>query len=107
MPHLKGLIYGVFFAPNEYYEEVAKDFKNINFDEIAIAKKYKDFPDKECENILSQKEDLQKQVQAKEDSINSVIEENKTKLVSAIRRIETAYSNFDVGNYQRLQGNPV
>ena len=89
-------VYGVFFAPNEYFEEVAKDFKNINFDEIAIAKKYKDFPDKECENILSQKEDLQKQVQAKEDSINDVIEESKTKLVSAIRRIETAYSNFDV-----------
>ena len=36
-------VYGVFFAPNEYFEEVAKDFKNINFDEIAIAKNIRIF----------------------------------------------------------------
>ena len=72
-------------------ESTVKAYASVSFDGAFAVHGIK-----VCENILSQKEDLQKQVQAKEDSINDVIEESKTKLVSAIRRIETAYSNFDV-----------
>lgn len=89
-------VYGVFFAPNEYFEEVAKDFRNINFDEIAIAKKYKDFPDNECLGIARKKAELEEEIKSHEAEMNEIIEKNKVKLVSAIRRIETAYSNFDV-----------
>lgn len=89
-------VYGVFFAPNEYFEEVAKDFRNINFDEISIAKKYKDFPDNECLGIARKKAELEEEIKSHEAEMNEIIEKNKVKLVSAIRRIETAYSNFDV-----------
>lgn len=89
-------VYGVFFAPNEYFEEVAKDFRNINFDEIAIAKKYKDFPDNECLGIARKKAELEEEIKSHQAEMNEIIEKNKVKLVSAIRRIETAYSNFDV-----------
>ena len=41
-------VYGVFFAPLDYFDEVEKDFHNIRFDEIAIPKKYKGFPNDEC-----------------------------------------------------------
>lgn len=89
-------VYGVFFAPIEYFEEVKKDFNNIHFDEIIIPSKYKGFPNDECLEIARKKAELDEQIKEQEALINSVIEQNKNRLVSAIRRIETAYSNFDV-----------
>ncbi len=89
-------VYGVFFAPVEYFDDVEKDFKNIHFDEIPIPRKYKDFPNNECLQISNKINELNEQISSKEIEINEIIEKNKNKLVSAIRRIETAYSNFDV-----------
>lgn len=89
-------VYGVFFAPIDYFEEVEKDFKNIRFDEIDIPKKYKGFPNEECLEIAKQKVEIEENIKTKETEINQIIEKNKNRLVSAIRRIETAYSNFDV-----------
>lgn len=89
-------VYGVFFAPTEYFEDVAKDFKNIHFDEISIPRKYKEFPNDECLEITKKITEINEQISLKETAINEIIEKNKNKLVSAIRRIETAYSNFDV-----------
>ena len=89
-------VYGVFFAPIEYFDDVEKDFKNIHFDEISISRKYKGFPNDECLEISNKIIDLKEQISNKETEIDKIIEENKNKLVSAIRRIETAYSNFDV-----------
>ena len=89
-------VYGVFFAPIDYFEEVEKDFKNIRFDEIDIPKKYKGFPNEECLEIAKQKVEIEENIKTKETEIGQIIEKNKNRLVSAIRRIETAYSNFDV-----------
>ena len=89
-------VYGVFFAPVDYFEEVEKDFKNIRFDEIDIPKKYKGFPNEECLEIAKQKVEIEENIKTKETEIGQIIEKNKNRLVSAIRRIETAYSNFDV-----------
>lgn len=89
-------VYGVFFAPVDYFEEVEKDFKNIRFDEIDIPKKYKGFPNEECLEIAKQKVEIEEKIKTKETEIGQIIEKNKNRLVSAIRRIETAYSNFDV-----------
>lgn len=89
-------VYGVFFAPIEYFEDVEKDFKNIHFDEITIPKKYKGFPNDECLKIAEKTAEINEQIRAKENEINEIIEKHKAKLVSAIRRIETAYANFDV-----------
>ena len=89
-------VYGVFFAPIDYFEEVEKDFKNIRFDEIDIPKKYKSFPNEECLEIAKQKVEIEENIKTKETEIGQIIEKNKNRLVSAIRRIETAYSNFDV-----------
>lgn len=89
-------VYGVFFAPTEYFEDVEKDFKNIHFDEIAIPKKYKGFPNDECLKIVQTIDEFKDQISEKEKQINEIIESRKDKLVSAIRRIETAYANFDV-----------
>ncbi len=89
-------VYGVFFAPIDYFEEVEKDFKNIRFDEIDIPKKYKGFPNEECLEIAKQKVEIEENIKTKETEINQIIEKNKNRLVSAIKRIETAYSNFDV-----------
>lgn len=89
-------VYGVFFAPTDYFEDVEKDFKNIRFDEIAIPKKYKGFPNDECLEIAKKIADINEQITSKEAEINEIIEKHKIKLVSAIRRIETAYANFDV-----------
>lgn len=89
-------VYGVFFAPTEYFDEVEKDFRNIHFDDIAIPRKYKDFPNSECINIAKKKAEIEEEIKSLEAQINEIIEKNKVRLVSAIRRIETAYSNFDV-----------
>lgn len=89
-------VYGVFFAPTDYFEGVEKDFINIQFDEIQIPKKYKDFPNNECIEIAGKITELKDQIKSINDEIDDIIETNKNKLVSAIRRIETAYSNFDV-----------
>lgn len=89
-------VYGVFFAPIEKFEEIEKDFKNIHFDEIVIPSKYKDFPNNECLKIAEKKADLDTQISELNAKIDAVIEENKTMLVSAARRIEMAHSNFDV-----------
>ena len=89
-------VYGVFFAPLDYFDEVEKDFHNIRFDEIAIPKKYKGFPNDECLEIANKKTEIEEKKKQKEQEINQIIEKNKDKLVSAIRRIESAYSNFDV-----------
>lgn len=89
-------VYGVFFAPIEKFEEIEKDFKNIHFDEIVIPSKYKDFPNNECLKIAEKKADLDTQINDLNAKIDAVIEENKTMLVSAARRIEMAHSNFDV-----------
>lgn len=89
-------VYGVFFAPTDYFEDVEKDFRNIQFDEIQIPKKYKDYPNTECIEIVGKKTELTEQIQTLEVQIENIIETNKNKLVSAIKRIETAYSNFDV-----------
>ena len=40
--------------------------------------------------------EIEEKKKQKEQEINQIIEKNKDKLVSAIRRIESAYSNFDV-----------
>lgn len=89
-------VYGVFFAPTEYFEDVEKDFKNIHFDEISIPRKYKGFPNDECLEIAKKIDELKEQIASKESEIDEIIEKHKSKLVSAIRRIETAYANFDV-----------
>lgn len=89
-------VYGVFFAPLDYFDEVEKDFHNIRFDEIAIPKKYNGFPNDECLEIANKKAEIEEKKKQKEQEINQIIEKNKDKLVSAIRRIESAYSNFDV-----------
>ncbi len=89
-------VYGVFFAPTKFFDEVSDDFKNIRFDEYVIPKVYKGFPKDECEGIIKKKEALNEQIKETEEQIGIILEENKDKLVSAIRRIETAYSNFDV-----------
>ena len=89
-------VYGVFFAPTEYFEDVEKDFKNIHFDEIPIPRKYKGFPNDECLEIAKKIDELKEQITSKESEIDEIIEKHKSKLVSAIRRIETAYANFDV-----------
>lgn len=89
-------VYGVFFAPTEYFEDVEKDFKNIHFDEIAIPKKYKGFPNDECLEISKKIADLNEQIASKESEINEIIETHKEKLIASVRRIETAYANFDV-----------
>lgn len=88
--------YGVFFAPIESFEEVEKDFRNIHFDEIQIPSKYKGFPNDECVEIARKKAELDEEIKSKEAEINTIVESNKNRLVSAIRRIEMAYSNFDV-----------
>lgn len=89
-------VYGVFFAPTDYFEDVEKDFKNIHFDEIVIPKKYKGFSNDECLNIAGKIDEIKEQIRSKESEIDEIIEKHKTKLVSSIRRIETAYANFDV-----------
>ena len=92
-------VYGVFFAPIDYFEDVEKDFKNIHFDEIQIPKKYTGFPNDECVEIFKKKDDIYDQIDVLNKEIDDIIEKNKNKLVSSIRRIETAYSNFDVRKY--------
>lgn len=89
-------VYGVFFAPIDYFEEVEKDFKNLHFDAIEIPSKYKEFPNDECLKIAAKKAELDENISELEKQIDSIIETNKNKLVSAIRRVEMAYSNFDV-----------
>ncbi|MFR4318900.1 MAG: V-type ATPase 116kDa subunit family protein [Eubacterium sp.] len=92
-------VYGVFFAPIDYFEDVEKDFNNIHFDEIQIPKKYTGFPNDECVEIFRKKDDIYNQIDVLNKEIDDIIEKNKNKLVSSIRRIETAYSNFDVRKY--------
>lgn len=89
-------VYGVFFAPTQYFEEVEKDFQNIHFDEIQIPKKYKGFPNDECLELARQMAELDEAIQEQESRITNIVEQNRDKLVSCVRRIETAYSNFDV-----------
>lgn len=89
-------VYGVFFAPMEKFDEVAKDFKNIHFDEIVIPKQYKGFPNDECINIAKKKAEIEEEINTKNTEIYSVVETNRDKLVSSCRRIEIAFNNFDV-----------
>ena len=89
-------VYGVFFAPIDKFNEVAKDFRNIHFDEIPIPKRYKGFPNDECLNIAKNKAELDEKIKSKNAEISTVVETNRDKLVSACRRIEIAFSNFDV-----------
>lgn len=89
-------VYGVFFAPTDYFEDVEKDFKNIHFDEISIPRKYKGFPNDECLNISQKISEINEEITSKDLEIEKIIEDHKPKLLSAIRRIETAYANFDV-----------
>ena len=89
-------VYGVFFAPIDKFNEVAKDFRNIHFDEIPIPKQYKGFPNDECLNIAKNKAELDEKIKSKNAEISTVVETNRDKLVSACRRIEIAFSNFDV-----------
>ena len=89
-------VYGVFFAPTQYFEEVEKDFQNIHFDKIEIPKKYKDFPNKECLRLSEKINELDEQIHSLEQEMSGIIEQNKDRLVSAIQNIETAYNNFDV-----------
>ena len=81
-------VYGVFFAPIEYFEEVKKDFNNIHFDEIIIPSKYKGFPNDECLEIARKKAELDEQIKEQEALINSVIEQNKNRLLTAILMCE-------------------
>ena len=89
-------VYGVFFAPIDKFNEVAKDFRNIHFDEIPIPKQYKGFPNDECLNIAKNKAELDEKIKSKNAEISTVVETNRDKLVSSCRRIEIAFSNFDV-----------
>lgn len=89
-------VYGVFFAPIESFEEIEKDFKSIHFDEITIPKKYKGLPNEECLELARQKAEIEEQIRTKNDQINTIIEKNRDTLVSSIRRVEMAFSNFDV-----------
>ena len=58
-------VYGVFFAPIDKFNEVAKDFRNIHFDEIPIPKQYKGFPNDECLNIAKNKAELDEKIKSK------------------------------------------
>ncbi len=89
-------VYGTFFAPIEHFDEIEQDFKSIRFEEIVIPKAYKGFPNDECVEIARKKAEIDEQINTKNASINTIIESNRDELVSAIRRIEMAYSNFDV-----------
>lgn len=89
-------VYGVYFSPIEHFDEVRKDFKNLQFEEIAIPKQYKAAPDKECVAITQKITDLDGQIKVLEQQLEDIVEEHKDKLVSSIHRIETAFNNFDV-----------
>jgi V/A-type H+-transporting ATPase subunit I len=97
--HEAEFVYGVFFAPTDYFEDVEKDFRNIHFDKIDIPGKYKGFPNDECLKIAGEISDIEDEISEKQNEINAIIENHKDRLVSAVRRIETAYSNFDVRKY--------
>lgn len=89
-------VYGVYFSPIENFDEVQKDFKNLQFEEITIPKQYKESPDKECVAITQKIADLDGQIKVLEQQLEDIVEKHKDKLVSSIHRIETAFNNFDV-----------
>lgn len=89
-------IYGVVFAPTEYFDSIERDLHNIRFETIAIPRKYKGQPNDECIKLMQQKNELDEQTKVLEEKIDAVVEQNKKKLMTATRRIERAYSNFDV-----------
>ena len=64
-------VYGVFFAPIDKFNEVAKDFRNIHFDEIPIPKQYKGFPNDECLNIAKNKAELDEKIKSKNAEISN------------------------------------
>ena len=72
-------VYGVFFAPIDYFEDVEKDFNNIHFDEIQIPKKYTGFPNDECVEIFRKKDDIYNQIDVLNKEIDDIIEKNKNK----------------------------
>lgn len=89
-------IYGVVFAPAEYFDDVEIDLHNIHFETITMPPQYKGLPSDECDKLSNQKNDLEAQIKSLEDKIDKIIEQNKEKLISAVQRIERAYSNFEV-----------
>ncbi len=95
-------VYGVFFAPDEYFDEISNDFRNIHFDEIAISTKYQDTPEIECSKLAKQQLELTQRIDELQESIHTIVEDHKKDLVSAARKIESAYSNFNVRKYSAV-----
>lgn len=89
-------IWGVYFAPESYISQVDDSFNALHFEAIKIPDSYDGTPAEACLTIAKLITEVDEKIKTIESRISTLIEVNKSHVLSACSRIEIAYGNFDV-----------
>lgn len=89
-------IWGVYFAPEISIKKVDESFEALHFEQVKIPDNYSGTPAQACMNIAKSISEIDEKIRTVESRISTLVQVNKSHVLSACNRIEIAYGNFDV-----------
>jgi V/A-type H+-transporting ATPase subunit I len=89
-------VYGVYFAPESSIKQIDSSFDALHFETIEIPEEYEGTPSDICLNIRKKIAVIDEDINNIESKLVNITQYNKLDILSAYKRIEIAYGNFDV-----------
>ena len=77
-------------------EKMEESFEALHFEQVKIPDNYSGTPAQACMNIAKSISEIDEKIRTVESRISTLVQVNKSHVLSACNRIEIAYGNFDV-----------
>lgn len=97
-------VYGLFLIPLTEVNEISKTLVDIAFEEIHLPSECPGLLSDEISKFEEAKDKIQELIDKEHTTINEFLNNNRDKLLSAIRRIQISHNNFDVRKLAGVTG---
>ena len=92
----KQYVWGVYFVPASLSDKCDATYTSMHFERTFIPTESTGTPEEACKQLLKKINGLNEKIAASDAKIKNRLEKDKTLIVTACEKIQTAYENFDV-----------
>lgn len=86
----------VYFVPESICDKVDAIYASMHFERIFLTDNYQGTPKEAADKLTSHIQQLSQQIKALDQQFNAALEENKTQLAAARKRLSAFTRNFDI-----------
>lgn len=92
----KNFVWGVYFAPKNESAAIDAVYKSLHFERFRLPDEYEGTPEEAMKKLNSAIAEVDQQMKKEQEKIDQVIASEKTKLFSAVTKLNTYSRNFDI-----------